>query len=137
MNFANGLEPLRFRPARNESGPSTALHDIRRSRTFIRPVRIIDLGFEFGGLFDQARGDIRVRDCPGEFEKGRCLKRQILLAHHYRRLRFGCPQTLRCSAGIVPTAVLRSALLIFVPLFRASCLRHFGFPFAPGTNASR
>jgi len=33
--------------------------------------------------------------------------------------------------------MLRSEHLIFVPSLRISCLRHFGFPFARGTNSGR
>jgi hypothetical protein len=119
-----------------EGGKSSeaALLHIRCSWTLVRPIRLISLGSEFGGLLDQARSHIRVRDCPGEFEKCRCLTCQILPAHHCCCLRIATPQALRCNAGIVPAAVLRSAHLIFVPFFRISGLRHFGFPFARGTN---
>jgi len=63
------------------------LLDIRRARTFVGAIRLIDLGFESGGLFDQAGCDIRIGDCLREFEKCRRLTRQILLAHHYCRPR--------------------------------------------------
>ena len=89
--------------------------DIRRSRTLVGPVRIIDLGFEIGGLLDQARCHIRVRDCPCKFEKRSCLTRQILPAHHCCYLPLACPQKLRCNAGNRSEHVLRSAHLIFVP----------------------
>ena len=75
------------------------LLDIRRSRTFVRTVRLINLGFEFGGLLDQARSDIRVRDCPGEFEKRRCLTRQILPAHHCCCLRIIRPADVTLQRG--------------------------------------
>lgn len=120
--------------------PSTVLHggvaelstagplDVRRSRTLVRPVRVIDLGFEVGGLLDQARCHIRVRDCPCEFEKRSCLTRQILPAHHCCYLPLAVPQTLRCNAGIVPSDVLRSAHLIFVPSDTCGILGSRGLP---------
>lgn len=102
--------------------------DVRRSRTLVRPVRVIDLGFEVGGLLDQARCHIRVRDCPCEFEKRSCLTRQILPAHHCCYLPLAVPQTLRCNAGIVPSDVLRSAHLIFVPSDTCGILGSRGLP---------
>ena len=73
-------------------GLSTAAPlDIRQTRTSVRPVRLINPGFEIGGLLDQARCHIRVRDCPCKFEKRSCLTRQILPAHHCRHLRIVTP----------------------------------------------
>ena len=74
--------------------------DIRRSRTFVRPVRFINLGFELGGLLDQACGHIGIGDCLREFEKRRCLTRQILPAHHCCRLRFCLPADVTLRRGI-------------------------------------
>jgi len=110
-------------------GLSTAAPlDIRRTRTSVRPVRLINPGFEIGGLFDQARCHVWVRDSPCEFEKRSCLTRQILPAHHRCHLPLAVPQTLRCNAGIVPSDVLRSAHLIFVPSDACGILGSRGLP---------
>jgi hypothetical protein len=41
------------------------------------------LGLEFGGLLDEDRCHIRIRDCAGEFEERCCLTRQIMPADHF------------------------------------------------------
>src|SRR5258707_7983085 len=78
--------------------------NVRRSRASVR--QVVHLGLEFGGLLDQARRGIRIRDCLGEFEKRCCLTRQMMPADHFvvsgLQAPSPAPQTLHCSAEFVP-----------------------------------
>jgi hypothetical protein len=86
ISFCGSNDRTRRNPARVSPGfsrPSIGARlDIRRVRAPVGPLCFVHLGFEIGGLLEEASRNIWILGCFGELQKRRRLAREILPASH-------------------------------------------------------